>query len=657
MSFYQETTGEGAPEWPYPVKYGEESEVSTDVLVIGGGIAGCHAAINAAKRGVKVVVVEKAATVRSGSGGAGVDHWGYALTNPCSRLTPDRAIAASGRRGSTPDYTNGIVRYITMRESWAALLDCEKMGVQFRDVEGEFAGAPFRDEATGIMFAYDYKSRTNIRVRGGAKIKPALYRELKRLGVAIYDRVMVTSLLTEGGKPGARVTGATGVNLRSGDFCIFKAKATVLTTAHFSRIWVFSTELAGSSADRDDPNSSGDGSAMAWKAGAELTQMERSRGPVAGGFSWPRFGVGNPNNSWYPCTIVDANGKEIPWIDVNGKVLETVADRALNWPCELIPDLPERIKNGEFVLPLFADLPGMPEHERRAIFGLMLGNEGKTRVPVYQVYTRAGFDPNRDMLQAPIIAYEAGGEGAGPPQWRDGAAGGSWTGGGVVVDWDLKTSLEGLYAAGNQVAACVGGHPGAAATGRYAGRKAATYAKVAQPPVTDPRQIAEEKSRVYAPVGKKGDIGWKELHAGIARIMQIYCSEYKSEEMLKTGLWWLNSVRESETARTYVRNPHELGRYLECLTRITISEMIIHASLARKASSRPLNFNRIDYPETDPQEWNKFITTRLENGEVKVGELPYNYWLLPPHAPDYRDNYEAHCGFDNRADNVIESRE
>ena len=39
-----------AMEWPYPIRYGEEKEVSADVLILGGGIAGCHAAINAAKR-------------------------------------------------------------------------------------------------------------------------------------------------------------------------------------------------------------------------------------------------------------------------------------------------------------------------------------------------------------------------------------------------------------------------------------------------------------------------------------------------------------------------------------------------------------------------------------------------------------------------------
>ena len=157
----------------------------------------------------------------------------------------------------------------------------------------------------------------------------------------------------------------------------------------------------------------------------------------------PRLCVGSPTNTWYPCSIVDANGKEIPWVDQEGNELKSVADRTRDWrEAQPTPDLEDLIKKGEYVLPLYADLPSMPEHERRAIFGLMVGNEGKTRVRVYQAYTQAGFDPNKDMLQAPIIPPEVGGEGLGNPIWRHGG------GGPVVIDWDLRASLEGLYATG-----------------------------------------------------------------------------------------------------------------------------------------------------------------------------------------------------------------
>jgi hypothetical protein len=60
--------------WPYPVAYGKETEVDCDVLVVGGGVAGCWAAIGAARRGLKVALVEKGSTIHSGSAGSGIDH-------------------------------------------------------------------------------------------------------------------------------------------------------------------------------------------------------------------------------------------------------------------------------------------------------------------------------------------------------------------------------------------------------------------------------------------------------------------------------------------------------------------------------------------------------------------------------------------------------
>lgn len=391
---------------------------------------------------------------------------------------------------------------------------------------------------------------------------------------------------------------------------------------------------------------------MGWLAGAELTLMERSQ-ESAGPFRYPAYGTGNAHNTWYPCTIVDAKGKEIPWVDQNGKILRTVEERLKaggqgGQGARLIPDLSERIMKGEFSLPFYADLPAMPKHERRAIFGLMVGHEGKTRIPIYENYTRAGFDPDTDMLQANVLPPQLAGQFvpwwdpksklASAAQWRETAFLG---GGGLLVDWDMRTTIEGLYAAGAQTAGG-GGHAPAAATGRYAGRKAAAYVKVARKPQIDRAQVEREKARVYAPLNRRGRVGWKELQAGICRIMQDYCGEYKSEDTLNAGLWWLNSIRESEACDAYVRNPHELGRFLECLVRLTVGEIIIHASLARKASSRYLDFKRLDYPADDPPEWKKFVTIKLTDGGVISGERPLEFWLKPPYKSSYRENYDEH---------------
>jgi succinate dehydrogenase/fumarate reductase flavoprotein subunit len=126
--------------------------------------------------------------------------------------------------------------------------------------------------------------------------------------------------------------------------------------------------------------------------------------------------------------------------------------------------------------------------------------------------------------------------------------------------------------------------------------------------------------------------------------MQDYCGEYKNEETLETGLWWLNSIREGELSRVRIRNPHELTRTVECMTRITMGEMIMQASLARKASAPALGFKRLDYPQNNPPEYDRFITTRLENGDVKLGDRQFNYWLLPPYSSTFKENYEKHCG-------------
>ena len=71
MPSYINASGE-AVEWPYPVNYNKENEIETDVLIIGGGLAGCHAAINAVKKGATVAIVDKGPIIRSGSGGGSV---------------------------------------------------------------------------------------------------------------------------------------------------------------------------------------------------------------------------------------------------------------------------------------------------------------------------------------------------------------------------------------------------------------------------------------------------------------------------------------------------------------------------------------------------------------------------------------------------------
>ena len=640
-------------EWPYPIKWDKEKQVRTDVLVLGGGIAGCWAAIAAAKKGVKVTLVEKGATIRSGAGGSGCDHWESAATNPCSRVTPEELTRAMIKAHG--DYNNGISHYIECREGYDRLLDLEKMGGKIRDTKDEFRGAEFRDEKTKFLFAYDYKNKFTLRV-WGTTFKPALHGECQRLGIELFDRTMATTLLTEGTKQGARIVGAIGVDARSGEFIVFKSKATVLCMSRPTRVWLFSPGLPGISEFRP-PQCTGDGHAMGWRAGVEFTMMEKSiRAEWSGERSYPPYGTGNNHNTWYACSMVDANGREIPWADRDGNTLTSVSQRYRPAPGQKLylkgggePDIPmveyegpdtlpveDLLKRG-YKLPFYADLPSMPEHERRAIWGLMVGQEGKTKIPILKNYTEAGFDPSKDLLQSYGEGWKSG---AFLPQERQlfGLPGG------MVNDWDLKTNLEALYAAGDQLFAsnC---HGHAASTGHYAGRHAAEYAMTASEPVIDPTQVAAEKIRVYSPINRKGGIGWKELNEGITRIMQHFCGATKSEGLLNTGLGALKDFKENEALKLYARNPHELIRSLEVLNIITNAEIILHSCCARKASAMYLHFKRSDYPDLDPPEWFKFVTVRREHDEVITGELPIDYYgLLEENYKNYNKEYRPRTG-------------
>lgn len=645
--------------WPYPINYEKENKIYTDVLVIGGGIAGCHAAISAAKKGLKVVLVEKGATKWSGNGGAGVDHWQASCTNPCCKVTPEEMTEAIVN--SLGGYECGLKRYIQCVEGYDTLLDVEKMGVKIRDTEDEFRNSDFRDEKTKFLFAYDYENKYTLRI-WGYNMKPALYNELIKLGVEIYDRVMTTALLNEDGKQGGRVIGATGINVRTGEFYIFIAKAIILCIPEAEGLWDFA-EPHGFGRNFHDPNCRGDGLAMAWNAGAELTLLEKTL-PSDGNFGYIPYGVGNAHNTWHGCTIVDANGKEIEWVDRDGKSISyeerfrpargqkffidggSIGDPRSYYkihPPEIDPSLPQKIKKLEYILPLYAHLPAMPENERRAIWGLMVKNEGKTS-ELYKIYKNAGFDPQRDMLQVPIFAPE---DYTRPPTWW--YSKGSYKlrrigrGGGVVIDWDLRTNLEGLYAAGSIIFGH-GDHAGAATSGRYAGRKAVEYALIAPEPKFNEEDIKKQKSYIYSFVKRRDGIRWKELIGGINRVMQDFCGPYKHEETLKIGLKLLHKIKNDEMRYAYAPNPHELSRILECDFLLSVGEVVFHSSLARKASSLRLSFFRMDYPEIDPIEWQKHIIIKLKDGEVKVSELPLDYYLRAPYATTYEENYKSHSG-------------
>ena len=210
------------------------------------------------------------------------------------------------------------------------------------------------------------------------------------------------------------------------------------------------------------------------------------------------------------------------------------------------------------------------------------------------------------MLQA----YAGDWMGQGPPTWLVNE------GGGLYTDWDLKTSLDRLYAAGWQVFK-VGTHANAAVTGNYA--QAPMPPVLLREPLSQKltRRSDAEKARVYAPLLQKNGLGWKDLNAGAARINQDYCTADKEPGLLELGLRWFDELLESEAKTVMARNPRDLMKVHEVYNIITNSQMIMKACQA-------------------PQKQDNWVTIKLVGEDAKVGLLNYDY------QGDLEKNYNAH---------------
>ena len=124
----------------------------------------------------------------------------------------------------------------------------------------------------------------------------------------------------------------------------------------------------------------------------------------------------------------------------------------------------------------------------------------------------------------------------------------------------------------------------------------------------------------------------------IAKAMQNYCGGVKCEALLREGLDLLKSFETEIVPRLFASNPHELMRTHEVLDILTVAQIVLRASLERKASSEPLCFRRGDYPEMEKEEERRHIVIRQEDGAVCTRDVPLDFF------GDLREEYEKRNG-------------
>jgi succinate dehydrogenase/fumarate reductase flavoprotein subunit len=575
--------------------------VETDVLIIGGGLAGCMAAIRASEHGVRVTIAEKSNTLSSGQAGSGIDHiWAYIPEVHGKMGWTIEDLVEDHVQGIGHGFADRRLLHFIASESYNRVLDVERFGLKIRYDDSQLPGK-FRI----VHQFHAIPSALNV---DGRSLKVILTKEARRRGVTIINRITMTDLITSDGA----IAGATGVGTRDGKIYVFKAKGVVLCSG--GKTGRLGREPTGIDFNLHLPaNLCGDGKAMALHAGLPIINME---------FLSPRrFGVANydisggaPRNTWQPAaSVVDAAGATIvprtsfyQWGDLE-KGYQISADETrrawLDQRGQLAASMPTASSWHE-AGPFYLDCTQGTEEEIHYI-EWSLSNEGKCHQFLKHL-REEGVDLRKDKLELGPLGREMG----------------NLSCAGLIVDDDLETEIKGLFAAGDEV----GGTPFTASTGALtmgwrcgdvAGRRARQQDGLLP---TDGDKVESLRQLCVDLLTTEQGYHWREVGYALQNAMENYCGEVRTGSMLKRGLEHLRNIKSMPLKAA---NPHELGRCLEVRFLLENGEMVMAASLAREESRKhPTRFCRKDFPEQDDENWLTFSTVKLENNQLKVSKLP-----------------------------------
>ena len=554
-----------------------ENVVEADVLVIGGGIAGCFAAIKARERGLDATIVDKAYAGKSG--GTRVAGFGYVVFNPEWGHDLDTWMNAINKKG---EYINNREwTEIVLKESWTTYQALDSWGVDFTP-ESVKSIDPAKALKIYPPFAF-----VNL---GLTRTGPPSRKQAVKSGVKIMDGIMVTDLL----KQDEKVVGAIGFSPTSYDSYIFKAKATIVSSGivNFRSV----AEIA---------NLTGDGEAMAYRAGAELTSKEFPDEHVM-----PLV----PTGCLCGEAISYAN-----YIDAEGERI----DLSHTHETRLALDFAFHAGEG----PIFWDLDSAtPEVIEKMC-------ERQDHTPWRHEAVRS-FDPrNRGKYRI------AGGAWAGGQN--------SHTGGIWPINTKCATTLPGLYAAGETCGTRFLGadHPvpgfgllGAAVTGSRAGLGAAEYALQAEEPTIDEEELARLKKIMNAPAERKGGVSPRWMTQILRNTMIPYfIIHIKQGERLQAALTIVEFLEDHLVPKLTAKDGHELRLAHETKNMVLHAEMILRTSLFR-TESRGTHY-REDYPRRDDSAWLAWVKLQEEQGKMKLWKEPVPKEWWPDLSKPYEERY------------------
>jgi len=554
----------------------EEVTLETDVLVIGGGIAGCMAAIRARELGAEVTLLEKGNTRRSGCAATGIDHcWTYIPPIHGSHCSVEDIVEDHCRNADGFIFKD-LVHFIAAN-SYQRILDLEKFGV------------PMRDETGTFRLVKKIHRVPNFLHFAGRDMKVKLTREATRRGAHIINRVMATDLIIADGE----VVGCVGVSTRSFRLFIIKAGAVIITTGNVFRLYRSPTGIAFNLSH--PPSETGDGSAMALRAGAALINMEfvtMQTGPK----NFERCGRG----TYVPGVLRDGFG--LPLGEKSPDPDDTIGTQRLPG-AKAMGTMPAAVESpvgfmrilqsgrGPIYMDCTADTAEQIEYIK---WGLR--NEGNT---VFLDYlANEGIRLSKDLIEFSV--YE--------PKLSNGNSG-------LQINVRCETNLPGLYAAGDAIggvkrSVC----PGALSLGWQAGEQAAGRSRSKTRSAFElpkAETVQQRKASVSEISNRRSDATWQDAQIALQNIMDDYGGLIRSETMLKAGLARLLQLRDRMHSEVGAPTPHEVYRTCEVFNLLDIGEVVMTAALERKESRFSPGYHfRADYPRPDNENWRKFIVVR-----------------------------------------------
>ncbi|MBW1737116.1 MAG: FAD-binding protein [Deltaproteobacteria bacterium] len=547
----------------------DKEPVEVDFLIAGGGIAGLMAAINAAGRGISVIVAEKANTKRSGSGATGNDH--FCCYIPEVHGDDIEPILWEDLHSLHGDFQDVSLARLFLEQSFDRVKDWDSWGISMRP-KGywDFSG-----------HAYPGRPRIFLKYAGHNQ-KEVLTKEAKKRGARIMNHLVIADLITKDGE----IIGAIGISAEKDKPVVklFRTKCVLLATGSATRLypsttpgWMFNIAFC--------PSCNGGGRAMGFRAGARLVNME-----IPNRHAGPKYLARCGKATWIG-VYRDPHGRPVgPFVKTPTKELGDITADVWNTV------FTDKFKSGEG--PVYIDCTSTaPEDIEYMLWGLV--EEGNTAMLDYMA--SEGIDVRKHWVE--FRQYEP---------FLIGSRG-------IEIDLNAETSVKGLLAAGDEVGNFRADLSGAATYGWIAGKSAAQRAgKIKSFGKAEKDTIVEDRVTLYSEMlERKEGPSWKEANLALQQIMNDYAGvEVRSETLLRAGLKYLNDLKQKAYATMSADNSHTLMRCLETLDLIQCGEVIFLTALERK-ETRGMH-KRSDFPFTNPLLNDKFLTIWQESGKVKT---------------------------------------